>query len=388
MRCIYLDHAASTPCDPRVLEAMRPFFFEQSGNASSPYQQGRHARKAIEQARDILAAFIGTTPAEIIFTSGASEGNNHAIFSTARALKEKGKHIIASAIEHHSVLGPLHILSQDGFEVSYVKPKGDGIIAYEDIKSALRSDTILVCLQHANNEIGTLQPVEEVGRLCRERGIYFLVDATQTVGHIPVNVKGIPCDFLSLSAHKFYGPQGVGALYIRQGIKCPSFILGGDQERGRRAGTPNTAGIVGLGEAVKLAQAPMPQEASRETDLRNRVIDFVLKDPPAGEAGIPGAVLNGHPNKRLPNNAHFSFSGVNGEELVSALDLAGVAVSMGSACTRGRLEPSHVLKAIGSTDRMALGSLRVTVGHWTTDQDITYFLEQLKLKCKNASSNF
>jgi len=388
MRCIYLDHAASTPCDPRVLEAMRPYFFGQSGNASSPHKQGRQARKALEGAREISAAFIGAHPAEIIFTSGASEGNNHAIFSTARALKERGKHIIASAIEHHSVLEPLRQLEQDGFQVTYVKPKPDGIIEYEDIKVALQSDTILVCLQHANNEIGTLQPVEEVGRLCRQRGIYFLVDATQTVGHIPVNVKDIPCDFLSLSAHKFYGPQGMGALYIRQGIKCPALILGGDQERGRRAGTHNTTGIVGLGEAVKLCRAHMSEEASREAHLRDRVIDFVLKDPSHGEAGIPKAVLNGHVNKRLPNNAHFSFSDISGEELVSALDLAGVAVSMGSACTWGKLEPSHVLKAIGLSDRMALGSLRVTVGRWTKVEGITYFLEQLKLKCKNASSSF
>jgi len=359
---------------------MRPYFFEQSGNASSPHKQGRQSRKALEEAREILAAFIGTTPMEIIFTSGASESNNHAIFSTSRTLKERGKHIIASAIEHHSVLGPLHQLEQDGFQVTYVKPKPDGIIVYEDVKSALQSDTILVCLVHANNEIGTLQPVEQVGRLCRERGIYFLVDATQTVGHIQVNVKDISCDFLSLSAHKFYGPQGVGVLYIRQGIKCPAFILGGDQERGRRAGTHNTTGIVGLGEAVKLAQAHMVEEASREANLRDRVIDFVLKE-------IPFAVLNGHPQKRLPNNAHFSFSDINGEELVSALDLAGVAVSMGSACTWGKLEPSHVLKAIGLSDHMALGSLRVSVGRWTTEEDITYFLEQLKLKCKSVLSN-
>jgi cysteine desulfurase len=370
---IYLDHAASTPCDPRVLEAMRPYFFEQSGNASSPHRQGRRARKAIEEARDVLASFMGAGPGEIIFNSGASEGNNHAIFSTARALKDRGKHIIASAIEHHSVLEPLRQLQQDGFEVTYVNPKPDGVVLPEDIKSALRSDTILVCLQHANNEIGTLQSVAELGRLLRERGIYFLVDAVQTVGHIPVNVKDIPCDFLSLSAHKFYGPQGMGALYIRQGIECPALILGGDQEKGRRAGTHNAAGIVGLGEAVKLAQAHMSQEDKREVNLRGRVIDFVLKE-------IPSAVLNGHLNERLPNNAHFSFSGINGEELVSALDLAGVAVSMGSACTWGKLEASHVLKAIGLTDRMALGSLRVTVGRWTTEQDITYFLEQLKLK--------
>jgi cysteine desulfurase len=373
MRSIYLDHAASTPCDPRVVEAMSPYFFEQSGNASSPHKQGRQARKVIEESRETLASFIGAAPAEIIFTSGASESNNHAIFSTARAFRAKGKHIIVSAIEHHSVLEPLHQLERDGFEVSYVKPKSDGIIAYEDIKSAVRADTILVCLAHANNEIGTLQPVEEVGRFCREKGIYFLVDATQTVGHLPVNVKDIHCDLLSLSAHKFYAPQGVGVLYIRQGIECPAFILGGDQERGRRAGTHNTTGIAGLGEAIKLSQAHMLEEAQKEAALRDRIIKFVLKE-------IPSAVLNGHREKRLPNNAHFSFAGINGEELVSALDLVGVAVSMGSACTWGRVEPSHVLKAMGLTDGMALGSLRVTTGRWTTEQDITYFLEQLKLK--------
>jgi len=372
MRYIYLDHAAGTPCDPRALEAMRPYFFEQSGNASSPHKQGRQARKALEEARETTAAIIGALPGEIIFTSGASESNNHAIFLMARTLRDKGRHIIASAIEHHSVLEPLHQLEQDGFQVTYVKPRGNGIIAYEDILSVLRSETILVCLAHANNEIGTLQPVEEVGRLCREQSIHFLVDATQTIGHIPVNVKNIPCDLLSLSAHKIYGPQGVGALYIRGG-NCPAFILGGDQERGRRAGTHNITGIVGLSEAIKICQEQMIEESSRETVLRDRIIDFVLRE-------IPSAVLNGNREKRLPNNAHFSFADINGEELVSVLDLAGIAVSMGSACTWGQLEPSHVLKAIGLTDQMSLGSLRVTPGRWTTDDDITYFLEQLKLK--------
>jgi len=375
MELIYLDHAASTPCDPRVLEAMRPYFFEQSGNASSPHKQGRQARKAIEEAREIVAALLSAQPTEIIFTSSASESNNQAIFSTARATKGQGRHIIASAIEHHSVVEPLHQLEQDGFQVSLIKPKPDGIIAYEDIESAIRPDTILVCLAHANNEVGTVQPVEKVGRLCRERGIKFLVDATQTVGHVPVNVTEIGCDFLSFSAHKFYGPQGVGVLYIRGG-NCPAFILGGDQERGRRAGTHNTTGIVGLGEAVKLCLKDIKENVQKEVVLRDRIIDFVLKE-------IPSTILNGHREKRLPNNAHFSFVDINGEELVSALDLAGIAVSMGSACTWGKLEPSHVLKAIGLTDPMALGSLRVTVGRWTTDQDITYFLEQLKLKVEN-----
>ncbi|MDE2231808.1 MAG: cysteine desulfurase [Candidatus Omnitrophica bacterium] len=379
MPLIYLDHASTTPCDPRVFEAMRPFFFEQGGNPASPHQSGRRARRAVEEARETLAGFIEAQGTEIIFTGGASESNNQAVFSTAAGLKGRGRHIVASAIEHHSVLEPLRRLKREGFEVSLIKPRADGITAYEDIKSVLRTDTILVCLVHANNEIGTLQPVEATGRLCRERGIHFLVDATQTVGHIPVNVKDISCDFLSLSAHKFYGPKGVGALYVRQGIECSALILGGDQERGRRAGTLNTAGIAGLGQALKLCGEEMSTEASRESDLRDRVIDVVLKE-------IPAAILNGHRNKRLPNNAHFCFDGVNGEELVSALDMAGVAVSMGSACTWGRLEPSHVLKALGLDDRMALGSLRVTVGRRTTSEDIEYFLKQLKLKAEKLRS--
>ncbi|MDE2214649.1 MAG: cysteine desulfurase [Candidatus Omnitrophica bacterium] len=379
MPLIYLDHASTTPCDPRVFEAMRPFFFEQGGNPASPHQSGRRARRAVEEARETLAGFIEAQGTEIIFTGGASESNNQAVFSTAAGLKGRGRHIVASAIEHHSVLEPLRRLKREGFEVSLIKPRADGITAYEDIKSVLRTDTILVCLVHANNEIGTLQPVEATGRLCRERGIHFLVDATQTVGHIPVNVKDISCDFLSLSAHKFYGPKGVGALYVRQGIECSALILGGDQERGRRAGTLNTAGIAGLGQALKLCTEEMAPEVSREAGLRDRVIDVVLKE-------IPWASLNGHRNKRLPNNAHFCFDGVNGEELVSALDMAGVAVSMGSACTWGRLEPSHVLKALGLDDRMALGSLRVTVGRRTTSEDIEYFLKQLKLKAEKLRS--
>ena len=373
MRSVYLDHAASTSCDFRVFEAIHPFFLEQSGNASSPHSQGRKARRAIEDARECLAAFIGAHPSEIVFNSGASEGNTHAIFSTAKALKPKGRHIIASAIEHHSVLEPLRHLEQEGFDVTYLKPKPDGIITSADISFAIREDTIMVCLIHANNEIGTLQPVEEVGALCRSHGIYFLVDATQTIGHIPVNVKDIQCDFLTLSGHKFYGPQGVGALYIRQGIECSAFVLGGDQERGRRAGTQNTTGIVGLGAAVKICRAQMSEDASRERVLRDKVIEAVLEE-------IPLAVLNGHRQNRLPNNAHFTFNGINGEELVNALDMVGISVSMGSACTWGRLESSHVLRAIGLSDQRALGSLRVSVGRSTTDEDIAYFLEQLRVK--------
>jgi cysteine desulfurase len=381
MKSIYLDHASTTPCDPRVFEAMRPFWHDAGGNAASPHHRGRHARRAVDEVRAQAAAFIGAQAAEMVFTSGASESNNQAIFSVVRALKAKGWHIITSAIEHHSVLEPLHRLQEDGFEVTFVKPGADGIVKCEDIQAALRPDTILVCLQHANNEIGTLQPVEEVGRMTRARDIYFLVDATQTAGHIPVNVKNINCDLLSLSAHKLYGPQGIGVLYIRQGINCPAFILGGDQERGRRAGTVNVPGVVGLGEAVKLAQANMADEAQKEIQLRDKIIEAVLKH-------IPSAQLNGDRRKRLPNNAHFSFEGIEGETLVAALDQSGIAVSMGSACTWGRLEPSHTLKALGLSDARALGSLRVTVGRWTTEADMDYFLEQLKVKvnqlCKSV----
>lgn len=379
MQRVYLDHAASTPCDPRVLAAMQPFFFEQGGNASSPHQSGRAARKAIEEARELLAAFLGAQPNEIVFTSGASESNNHAIFATAKALKPKGRHIIASAIEHHSVLEPLGLLAQEGFEVSLIKPASDGVMTCQDIQNALRDDTILVCLMHANNQIGTLQPVKEVGALCRDRGIYFLLDATQTVGHLSVDLIDIPCDFLSLSAHKFYGPQGIGALYIRHGLDLPSLIWGGDQERGRRAGTQNTAGIVGLGKAINLCKAQMAEAARRETAMRDSIIDFVLKE-------IPGATLNGHRHNRLPNNAHFSFPHINAEELVSALDMSGIAVSMGSACTWGRLEPSHVLLAIGLNERLALGSLRISLGRWTSDDDVKYFLEQLKIKIQQLGT--
>ncbi len=376
MSPIYLDHAATTPCDPAVVDAMRPFFCGQFGNASSPHALGRGAHKAVESAREALARGLGASPQEIIFTSGASESNNHAISAVARSLKDKGhaatagRHIITSAIEHHSVLEPLRRLKEEGFEISYIKPKANGIVDVQEIAGAIRPQTILVCLQHANNEVGTIQPVDAVGQLCRQKGIYLLVDATQTVGHIPVDVKQLNCDFLSLSAHKFYGPQGVGALYIRRGLDLPSFILGGDQERGRRAGTHNVAGIVGLGAAINRDSAHV---FSHEVQLRDQIIDNVL-------AKISGAQLNGCRQRRLPNNAHFSFEKINGEELVSALDMVGLCVSMGSACTWGQLEPSHVLRAMGLTDAQALGSLRVTIGQSTTTADINYLVEQLTLK--------
>ncbi|MBI3602778.1 MAG: cysteine desulfurase [Candidatus Omnitrophica bacterium] len=373
MSSIYLDYAATTPCDPLVGQAMAPYFFERFGNASSPHSFGQSARKALEDSRALVADFIGAKPSEIIFTSGATEANNHAIFFTARALKNKGRHVIISAVEHHSVLEPARRLQAEGFDVSFVKPTADGIIDPPSVEDLIREDTILMAIHHANNEIGVLEPVEEIGTIARQKGIYFLVDATQTVGHIPVDVRQICCDFLSLSAHKFYGPQGVGALYVREGIKIDPWLLGGDQERGRRASTHNLAAIVGLGKAVHLCRNHREKEAKEQSALRDRIIEYVLNN-------IPGVVSNGHRQRRLPNNAHFAFENISGEELVAALDMAGIAVSQGSACTWGALEASHVLKAIGLSDRMALGSLRISLGRWTTSQDVDYFLQQLKLK--------
>ncbi len=372
---VYLDYAATTPCDPRVVEALRPYFYDAFGNTLSPHAFGRRSRKAVEDAREILASFLGAQPTEIVFTSSATESNNHAILGVARALKSEGRHLVVSAIEHHCVLEPVRRLMQEGCEVTFVSPDKDGITHPEAIEQALRPDTILIAVAHANNEIGTIQPAEGIGHIAHKRGIYFLVDAAQTVGHIPVSVAGIPCDFLSFSAHKFYGPQGAGALYMRKGIDCPPLLLGGDHERGRRAGTLNVPGIVGLGEAVRLCRPLMSDEMAAQTALRDRIINAVLKE-------VPGTTLNGHRTLRLPNNAHFSFEGVSGEDLVAALDMAGIAVSVGSACTSGQLTPSHVLKAIGLSDAQALGALRVTVGRWTTLKDVDYFLEQLKLKVK------
>ncbi len=383
MKPIYLDYAATTPCDPEVIKAMAPYMFDQFGNASSPHAFGRRARKAIEEAREDLGLLIGAHPTEIIFTSGATEANNHAICGVARALKAKGRHLVISAIEHHSILEPVKRLTQEGYTVTYVMPNADGIISPEAVEGAIGPETILVAVAHANNEIGVIQPIADIGKITRAKGIYFLVDAVQTVGHITVNVKELNCDLLSLSAHKFYGPQGVGALYQRKGVCCDAFLLGGDQERSRRASTQNVAGIVGLGEAVELCSMELTDDVNVQSALRDMVIESVLNT-------IPGAILNGPRNNRLPNNAHFSFENVDGEQLVAALDLAGIACSVGSSCTSGQLEPSHVLKAIGLSDRLALGSLRVTVGRFTSEADIEYLIDHLKQKvaaCTNASSN-
>lgn len=380
MKTIYLDHAATTPCDPAVVSAMTPFLFEQFGNSLSPHAYGRRARKATETARESLAALLNAKPQEIIFTASATESNNTAIYSTAHALKSKGKHLLISPIEHHSILAPVKRLMVEGFEVTYIPVSHDGLIDPSVITSLIRPDTILAAVGHANNEIGVVQPIEEIGKILRAHGVYFIVDAVQTVGHIPVDVKHLNADLLSLSAHKFYGPQGAGALFVRQGINFEPLILGGDQERNRRAGTLNLAGIVGLGEAANIANGIMLKEASASVLLREQIIKYVLKN-------IPGARLNGHATERLPNNAHFSFEGMDGEELIASLDLVGICCSMGSACTSGQLTPSHVLKSIGLSDRLALGSLRVSLGRYTTSEDVQYFLEQLKIKLLKLCSS-
>jgi cysteine desulfurase len=371
MKKVYLDYASTTPTDPRVAEAIKPFLTEDFGNPSSPHGFGQTARKAVEDAREVLAAAINAKPEEIVFTSGGSESNNHAVFGVARALNAKNNHVIVSGIEHHSVLRPAEALKAFGFDVTVLPVDQYGLVEPAAVKAAITAQTILISVMHASNEIGTIQPVEAIGKIAAEAGVCFHVDAVQSVGHLPVDVNAINCDLLSLSAHKFYGPKGVGALYIRKGTKIAPLILGGDQERGRRASTGNVPGIAGLGQAMKLCRELMAGEAQIQAILRDQIVTDILKN-------IPGSILNGHAAQRLPNNAHFSFEGVDGEALLMSLDMAGFCASMGSACTSGSLTPSHVLKAIGLSDTLALGSLRISIGRWTTIQDVEAFLKQLK----------
>lgn len=368
---IYLDYASTTRVDPQVTQAIIPFLTEDFGNPSSPHFYGQKARKAVEEAREIVAKNSGAYPDEMVFTSGATESNNLAIFGVAKALKDRGNHLIISKTEHHCVLRPAEELKSMGFDITWLDVDPSGRIDPEDVRRAITPKTILVAVMHASNEIGTIQPVQAIGRITKEHKVYFLVDAAQTVGHIPVNVQDLNCDMLSFSAHKFYGPKGVGALYVRKGIRIFSCLLGGDQERSRRASTHHVAGIVGMGKAMTLCAKQMLQEMESQTRLRDQLIAFVKEN-------IPGSRLNGHPSERLPNNAHFSFEGIDGEALLMSLDMNGFCASMGSACTSGSLMPSHVLTAIGLSDDLALGSLRVSIGRWTTPQEISAFGQQLK----------
>jgi len=370
MKRIYLDYAATTPTDPEVIKAMRLYFSGRFGNPSSIHSFGQEARKAVEDSRQAIASFLGASPEEIVFTCGGTESNNHVIFGVAQALEKKGNHIITTAIEHHAITEPAKSLEKRGFKVSYVGVDRYGLVSPEDIKKEITDETVLISVMHANNEIGTIQPIAEIGRIAREKEVYFHTDAVQTVGHIPTNVDELNVDFLSLSAHKFYGPKGVGALYIRKGSRIERFFYGGDQEKGRRASTHNTPGIVGLAKAIELCRDKMQEEAIFQTQLRDMIIREI-------QDKVTDVYLNGHPKKRLPNNINFSIKYIEGESMLLNLDIMGIAVSTGSACTSSSLEPSHVLLAIGLPHEIAHGSLRVTLGRWTKKEEIDYFLGNL-----------
>lgn len=369
-RSIYLDHAATTPVKPEVLEAMLPWFTENFGNPSTVYSIGRTSKKAIEEARETVARIIGAEPREIFFTGSGTEADNWAIKGAAYANMKKGKHIITTSIEHHAVLHTCQYLESEGFEVTYLPVDEYGLVSPEQVEAAIRPDTILISVMFANNEIGTIQPIAEIGKIAREKGICFHTDAVQAMGSIRVNVSDLNVDMLSMSAHKFYGPKGVGALYIRKGVKLTSFMHGGAQERGRRASTENVPGIVGLAKALELADKNMDEHNKKLIALRDRTIAEI-------EEKIPYVRLNGHREKRLPGNVNFSFEFIEGESLLLMLDLKGIAASSGSACTSGSLDPSHVLLAIGLTHERAHGSLRLTFGDGNTDEDVDCLMEVL-----------
>jgi len=369
-RQVYFDHAATTPVKREVLDAMMPYFSEAYGNPSSIYALGRKSRKAIEEAREKVAGVLNADPSEIFFTGSGTEADNWAIKGVAYANAKKGKHIITSAIEHHAILHTCNYLESEGYEVTYLPVDADGLVSPEDVEKAIRPDTILVSIMTANNEIGTIQPIAEIGRITRSKNVLFHTDAVQAVGHMKLDVKELNVDLLSLSAHKFYGPKGVGALYIRKGTKITQYMHGGAQERNRRASTENVPGIVGLGKAIELAHENMETSNKKLITLRDRLINEVLEK-------IPYVRLNGHREKRLPGNVNFSFEYLEGESLLLMLDMKGIAGSSGSACTSGSLDPSHVLLAIGLPHEIAHGSLRLTLGEDNTDEDIDYLMEVL-----------
>lgn len=371
MKRVYLDHAATTPVDPQVAEAMARVYRDVHGNPSSVYAEGRAARALVDQAREQVAAAIGAAPAEIVFTSGGTEADNLALRGVLAARRGERDGLVTTAIEHHAVLDTAHDLAAHaGVRLTVLPVDGDGRLTPDAVAAALDDRTALVSVMHANNEIGTLEPIAEIGAICRERGVVFHSDAVQSVGALELDVRSVPVDLLSLNAHKFYGPKGVGALYVRSGTRLATMQTGGGQEKGRRTGTENVAGIVGLGLAMRIATERRLTEAARQRALRDRVIDGVL-------ARVPDATLTGHRTERLPNNASFVFRGADGPSLVIALDLEGFAVSSGSACTSGDTTPSHVLLALGIEEATAKGSLRVTVGRATTDTDIDTFLAAL-----------
>jgi cysteine desulfurase len=370
MKRIYLDYAATTPVHPEVIKAMLPYFSDAFGNPSSLYSYGLEARQAIEAARNKVAESIGAKNEEIVFTGGGSEADNSAIKGVADANGRMGNHIITSVIEHHAVLVTFKFLEKRGFKVTYLPVDKYGLVDPESVRKAITDKTILISIMHANNEIGTLQPIGEIGKIAHKAKIYFHTDAVQTVGHIPVNVNELKVDMLSFSAHKLYGPKGVGVLYIRKGTKVTSLIHGGEQEQGRRAGTENVPGIVGLGKAIELAGLDIANETARLITLRNVLIKGILEK-------IEHSRLNGHPEQRLPNNVNVSVDFIEGESTCLNLDLEGICISTGSACSSSDAEPSHVLLAIGLSHEQARSSLRFTMGRLTTAEDIERVLEVL-----------
>lgn len=367
---IYADNAATTPLSPKVLKDMMPYLTDIYGNPSSPYSIGNEAEKAVVKAREEIAEILGAKPREIFFTSGGSESDNWAIKGMAHTMAKKGKkHIITSAFEHHAVLHSLDALIKEGFEVTYLQVHSDGIVRPEELEAAIREDTGLVTIMFANNEIGTIQPIKELGAICKKHKIAFHTDAVQAIGNVPINVDEQNIDLMSLTGHKFHGPKGCGALYIRSGFNPVTLIDGGAQERGKRAGTENVAGIVGLASALKQAVSTMDERATRLTAMRNRLID--------GLSVIEHSRLNGDREKRLPGNFNMSFEGIEGEALLLRLDLKGICASSGSACTSGSLDPSHVLLAIGLPHQVAHGSLRISLSDQNTEEEIDYMLETI-----------
>ena len=370
-KLIYLDNAATTKTAPEVVEAMLPYFTENYGNPSSVYEFAGISKKAVTESREIIAGALWADQSEIYFTAGGSEADNWALKAAAEAYKSKGRHIITTKIEHHAILHTCEYLEKQGYEVTYLDVDETGIVKMDQLKKAVRPDTILISVMFANNEIGTVQPVKEIGEIAKEKGILFHTDAVQAFGQLPINVDEYHIDMLSSSAHKLNGPKGIGFLYIRKGVKIRSFVHGGAQERKRRAGTENVPGIVGFGAAVKRAMETMEERTRKEQELRDHLIDRVLKE-------VPYVRLNGHRTKRLPNNANFSFQFIEGESLLIMLDMEGICGSSGSACTSGSLDPSHVLLAIGLPHEIAHGSLRLTLSDETTMEDIDYTVEAIK----------
>lgn len=369
-KLIYFDNAATTPVRKEVLDTILPYFSEHYGNASSVYSIARESKKAIDKAREQVANALGAEPAEIFFTAGGSESDNWALKGIADSMSSKGKHIITSVIEHHAILHTCEYLESKGFEVTYLPVDEYGKIRIEDLKAAIRPDTILISIMFANNEIGTIEPIAEIGKIAKEKGIYFHTDAVQAVGHVKIDVKEMNIDMLSLSGHKLGAPKGIGALYIRKGVKLKSFIHGGAQERGRRAGTENVPGIVGLGKAIEIAVNEMDEVTPKLIKMRDKLITELTSK-------ISHTKLNGHPVDRLPGNVNLSFEFIEGESMLLFLDMNGICASSGSACTSGSLDPSHVLLSIGLPHEKAHGSLRLTLGHMNTEEEVDYIIEKL-----------